>query len=213
MVMSSSLSKILGDVELRGHVVLHLVVVAVQVVRGDVGDDGDVRLEIIHVVQLEAADFQDIVIEMLGRDLIGVGLADVAAEAHVQAGVLQQVVDQGRGRGLAVGAGDADLLRGVEAARELDLGHDVRALLPELPHQGNGARDARGLDDLVGVEDQALRVVALLEGDFPLLEFIDILLLDLSLVRQEHVEPFDLCENGCAHSAFGAAQNDYSAHI
>ena len=88
--MSSSLSKMKQSsrVRFRGHVVLHLVVVAVQVVRGDVRDDGDVRLEVVHVVQLEAADLQHVVVEVLGRDLVGVGLADVAAEAHVQAGVL-----------------------------------------------------------------------------------------------------------------------------
>ena len=54
------------DAELGLGVFLEAVVVTVQVVRRDVGDDGDVRTEVIGVVQLETADFQDIVGEGAG---------------------------------------------------------------------------------------------------------------------------------------------------
>ena len=40
--------------ELGRHIILHLVVVAVHVVGRDVHDHGDVGLEVIHVLQLEA---------------------------------------------------------------------------------------------------------------------------------------------------------------
>ena len=82
-----------GDVELRCHIVLDIVVVAVEMVWGDVGDDGDVRAEIVNVVKLETGDFQDVVVEMLGRYLIRIGFADVSAKAHVEACVLHQVID------------------------------------------------------------------------------------------------------------------------
>ena len=72
-------TEVARDAELRPGVVLEFVVVAVEVVRGDVGDDGDVRTEIVGVVQLEAADLKYLVVVMLGRDLEGVALADVAA--------------------------------------------------------------------------------------------------------------------------------------
>ena len=86
-------------------------------------------------------------------------------------------------------------------------------LRPELLHHRHGTRDARGLDDLVGVEDQFLRVVAFLVGNVPLLQGFDIFVLDLPLVGQEDLVTFHFCKDGCAHSAFGAAQNDDSRHI
>ena len=57
-------------------------------VGGDVGYDCDVGTEIIYVVQLETADFQDIVVKMFSGDLVGVGLAYVASETYVEPGVL-----------------------------------------------------------------------------------------------------------------------------
>ncbi len=63
-------------------------------VRGYVRDYGYVRLEIIHIVELETAKFQDIYVVLLCRDLICVALSDVPAKAHVQSCLLQQVVYQ-----------------------------------------------------------------------------------------------------------------------
>ena len=63
-------------------------------VGGYVGDDGDVRSEIVAVIELEAADFQDVVVEVLGCDLICVTLSDVAAESDIETCLLHQVVDQ-----------------------------------------------------------------------------------------------------------------------
>ena len=44
---------VLDDSHLGVHIVLHLEVVAVQMVGGDVQQDGDVGTEVVHVVQLE----------------------------------------------------------------------------------------------------------------------------------------------------------------
>ena len=87
-------------------------------VRSYVRDDGDVRPELIAVVQLETADFQYVVVEMLGGNLIGVALAYVSAETYVESGLLEQVVDQRGCRGLAVASGYAYFLRGVVSACE-----------------------------------------------------------------------------------------------
>ena len=127
-------TEVLREAELGFHVVLHLVVIAVKVVRSDVRDDRDVRTEIVAVVELETADLQHVVVKVLGGHLESVALADVAAEAHVESCVLKQIVDQGRRGGLSVASCDADLFRGVVAAGELDLGDDVRALRLKFPH-------------------------------------------------------------------------------
>ncbi len=63
-------------------------------VRGYVGDYGYVRLEVIHIVKLETAQFQDIYVVLLCSDLICIAFSDVASQAHVQPGLHQQVVYQ-----------------------------------------------------------------------------------------------------------------------
>ena len=45
---------VLKDAEFSVHVILHLVVIAVQMVGRDVEDDGYVCLEVIHILKLEA---------------------------------------------------------------------------------------------------------------------------------------------------------------
>ena len=46
---------VLEDTELGIHVILHLMVVSIQMVGRDVHQHGDIGMEIIHVIQLEAA--------------------------------------------------------------------------------------------------------------------------------------------------------------
>ncbi len=52
----------------------------------------DVGMEIVAVVQLEAAYFQHIIVKVFGRYLVRIALADVAAQADVKPGILQQVI-------------------------------------------------------------------------------------------------------------------------
>ena len=60
---------VLDDTHFGVHIVLHLEVVAVQVVWRDVQQDGDVGTEVIHVVQLERAEFDDVVFVRVFGDL------------------------------------------------------------------------------------------------------------------------------------------------
>ena len=195
-----------GDAELALHVVLELVVVAVQMVRGDVGDNGDVGPEGIAAVELEAADFQHVVVVLLGCHLKGVALADVAAKAHVEACVLQQVVDERGGGGLAVGTGYADLFGVVVAPCELDFGDHRSALGDEFLNQRSAVGNARALHYLVGREHLALGVAALFVGDVPFAEHCRIFFLDLPVVGQENLKTFHFCEDRCANSAFGSSK-------
>ena len=122
------------NLELGLDVVLHLVVVTVEMVRGYIRYDSDIGAEFVSIIELETADYQHIVVVLLGSDLHCVALADVAAESYVEAGFGQQVVYQRGRRGLAVRSGDADLLCTVEARGEFYFAHDVGALVGELAH-------------------------------------------------------------------------------
>mgnify|MGYP007101901045 CR=1 FL=1 len=190
--------------------VLELVVVAVQVVRGDVRDDGDVRLEVIDVVQLETADFEDIIVEVLGRDLIGVGFPDVSSEADVETCVPEKVIDEGRRGGLAVRAGYANLLRGVIPSREFDFRDDARPLVAEFHDKGGHRRDSGALHDLVRVKDKVLRVAAFLKGDVPFGEGLYVFFIYLPTVGEEYVHSLFLCEYGSAHAAFRTSEYNQS---
>ena len=60
----------------------------------DVGDDGYVCLEVVYIVQLEAAELKDIDVVLFGCHLICVALADVSTESYVEASILEKVVDE-----------------------------------------------------------------------------------------------------------------------
>ena len=149
---------------------------------------------------------------LLGCHLEGVALAYVAAEAHVQACVLKQVVDERSGGGLPVGSGYADFLRGVVAACEFYLGDHGSALGYELFHERSAVGNARALHDLVGRKHLALGVATLFEGDVPAAEHSRILFFDLPVVGQENIESFYFCEDRSANSAFGSSEYCQTCH-
>ena len=71
------------DAELGVHIVLHLVVVAVEVVGRDVEQHGDIGLEVVHVVELETAQLDDVVVVVAGSHLQGQTLAHVTGQAYL----------------------------------------------------------------------------------------------------------------------------------
>ena len=95
-------------------------VVTVKMVGSDVCDDRYVRMEIVAVVKLETADFQHVIVKMLGGHLVSVAFADVASQAHIQPSALKQVIDQGGSGRLSVTSGNTNLLGAVVASGELD---------------------------------------------------------------------------------------------
>ena len=94
--------------------VILIVPVLIQMVWRDVGHDGDIR-RADHAVQLEGAELQHG--DVVGPDVRGLAqqrVSDVPAEMHPVSRRLQQLGEDGRGRGLAVAAGDGDHPAGAE---------------------------------------------------------------------------------------------------
>ena len=101
---------VLHDTQFRIHIVLHLIIIPIQMIGGDVQKNGDVRLEVIHIIQLETAQLDDIHLMRVFRHLQRQAVAHIASQAHIQSGLLQDMIGQhGRGR-LAVAARDTDHL-------------------------------------------------------------------------------------------------------
>ena len=80
---------------------------AVQVILGDVEDRRHRRVELRDGLQLEGGDFADgDVARAHLQDRLRVGRADVAHHPGAAAGVFEDLAQQGRSGGLAIGAGD-----------------------------------------------------------------------------------------------------------
>ena len=207
------------DAELGIDVVLELKIVAVQVVRRYIEQDGDVRLEIVHVVELERTQFDDVVVMLLAGDLQGERVADIAGEADVEACVAEDIVDKGGGRGLAVRTGDADHLGVGVAGRELNFGDDMKTEpLSGSPLRGEGALifsqlledggiewDAGGFDVLVGIFDALESVSAVFPWDGVLVEKGAIRFGDSAAVRDKDIEAFLFGKDGGAGAGFASS--------
>ena len=136
------------DAALGVHVVVK-VRVLVEVVGRDVGDDGDVRAY-VDAVQLEARQFEDGYV--LGTKVGYLGqqrLAYVAAQMDAQARGLQQLRDDGGGRGLAVRACYAYGTAGAELEKDLHLARHDRAALFCGDEGGVYGQQARCAEDVV----------------------------------------------------------------
>ena len=128
------LGLVLQDAELGGHVVLHLMVVAVHVVGRDVHYHGHVGLEVVHVLQLERAEFDYVHVVVLAGHLQRQALAYVAGQSDVHARLTQNVIGEQGSGGLAVGAGDAHHLGVGVSAGELYLAQYGCPLLGQCPY-------------------------------------------------------------------------------
>ena len=99
---------VLCNAEFGINVILHTVVVAVQMIRCDIHQYGDVRTEVIHIVQLERTQFDDIIVMMIFGYLQSKALADVACQTYIQTCTLENMVNQGSGGRFSVRTGDTN---------------------------------------------------------------------------------------------------------
>ena len=124
-----------ADVLLDPDIVLHRMM-AVQMIRRDVCDCGDMRVEADDGLELETRrlEHRNRLLRGLQRDF-RIGEADVADRKAVPERALHDGAGQRRGRGLAVRAGNGQKLslRNLEA--ELNLRPELNLLVGQLPHK------------------------------------------------------------------------------
>jgi len=204
---------VLYDAHLGVHVVLHAVVVAVEVVGRDVQQDGDVGTEVIHVVQLEGTQFDDVVFVWVLGHLQGQAVADVSGESCIVTGGFEYVVDERGGRCLAIAACDADHLGMRVSSGELYFTDDGYSTLDGFLHDGCLVGYAGAFDDFVCVEYFPFGVCAFFPRDVSAVEHLLVTVLDGRHVGDEHVVPFFLCQCSSAGTTFAGAQYYYSFHF
>ena len=200
----------LDDAELGGHVILKPVRVPVQVVGRDVGEDGDVRMEVVTIIQLETADFQHVPVIFVFNHEFGEAFAHVARQPHVQPGGLQQMVREQRGGGFAIGAGDGNDLGAGMARRKFDFGNDRNAAGLQFLDDFGFVRYARTFHHFGGIQNLRFGVGFFLKQYVFGEQNLPVVLLQFRLVGQKHVETFGFGQQGRTHAAFATTQhNDF----
>ena len=206
-------SLVLKDAKLAVHVILQLVIVAVEVVGRNVHQHPHVGPEIVHAVELETAQLNHVPVKILGGHLQREALPNVARKAHAQVGLPQHFVSECGGGRLAVAAGDANRARTVRVAPgEFDLRDYRNPALTQRLHNRSALRNAGAFDHLVGIENQLFGMASLFIRHAPLFELSPVFRGDRPPVRQEHVEPLDLSQHGRAAAAFAPSEHYNPSH-
>ena len=142
---------ILQNPEFCIHIVLHLMVVTVEMVRRDIQNHSDVSLEVIHVVELETAQLHDIHIVFLRSHLQRKARPHIAGKTYVEARILQNVIGEHRCCRLAVAAGDANHFRIRIATGQFNFRNDGNAFRFYFLHNRRRLRNPRAFHHFVGI--------------------------------------------------------------
>ena len=174
----------------------------------DVEYHGYVGLEVVHVVELEAAQLHHVDVVRVACHLISQADAHVSGQGGVDACLGEDVVGEHGGGGLAVRAGYADHLGVGVASGELYLADDGDILPACLDDDGSVQRYAGALDDFVGAEYAGHRVAAFLEGYAFVDEPAAVLLCDSAAVAQEYVHAFVFGQDSGPETAFAGSEDN-----
>ena len=134
-------------------------------VGGDIEQDGDVGAEVVHIVQLEGGKLHYVPLVWRLGHLQRLAVPDVAGQAYIESGFLQDVVNErGRSR-LAIAPRDTD---GAGCAEVTSGKFYLAQYRCAFAAQGLDGRsrvgDAGALDDDVGLGQPRLRVSSFLVG-------------------------------------------------
>ena len=198
-------SLVLRDAEFGIYIFLHAVIVSVQMVRGNVHQDGDIGAELIHIVQLEGAEFDNIIVVLLHGHLQGKAVADVACQPYIQSRTLEDVVNERGGGSLAVRTGDANHFGVCITSGELYLGDDGDAFFFQFQNQRSVVGDAGTFYHFIGIQYQLFRVLSFLPGNAMLVQQFLVFVFNGRHVGYERVETFHLGKYGSSHAAFACS--------
>src|SRR5690606_38517016 len=139
-----------------GQVIGAQIDVAIHVVFADVEYGGDLGIQRLGGLQLEAGQLQHIEIRLAVQQIQSRG-ADVAADGHTPTGLLGHQPDQGGHSALGIGTSDGDYGRLRGTGEELNITHYLHPGLNGRLDSGCGQRDTRIHDQLVS-RTQQLRI-------------------------------------------------------
>ena len=184
------------------HIVLHLVVITIQMVRRYIQQDGDVRLEVVHVIELETTQFDNVDGVRIFSHLEGQAVPDVPGKPSIHSRLPEDVVSQHGRRRLAIAPGDTDHLGIRVPSGKFYFGDDRRTFLLQFLYDRSLVGNPRTLDDFVGIQDVGFGMPALFPTDTVGIQHILILGFDGREIGNEHIESFRLCQHGGTCATF-----------
>ena len=164
--------------------------------------DGDIRLKVIHVVELKTTQFDHVDGVRIFSHLKSEAVPDVPRKPCVHSCLPEDVVGQHGRRRLAVASGDTDHLSIRIPSGKFYFGDDGRTLLLQFLYNGSLVGYSRTLDDFVGIQDVGFGMPALFPTDTVGIQHILILGFDGREIGNEHIESFRLCQHGSTCATF-----------
>ena len=158
----------------------------------NVQQDGHVGSEIIHIVELERRQFNNIVFVWLFCDLQGERMSNVSCQSGIVSGSLEYMVDERCRCRLSVRSRDANHLRVRVTAGKFYFADDMNALGDDLLNHRSFVGYARTLDDFVGIENLFFRMMTFFPFNSVLIEHVLVAVLDCSHVGYENIVTFFL---------------------
>ena len=194
-------SLILYNAHLGIHIVLHLEIVTIQMVRGDIQQNGHIGTEIIHIVQLKRRQFNDVVFMRIFSNLQSQRVSDIASQTGIITSLLEDMVDKTSRCGLTIRTRNTDHLRVGIAPGKLYLTDDMDTLLLDFDNHRSSVGNTRTLDYLIGIQNLFFRMMAFLPTNLVVIHQLFILVVDFRHITDKHVETLLLGQNGSTCSA------------
>ena len=179
---------VLDDAELGIDIVLHTVVITIQVIWGYVHQYGDIGTELIHIIQLERTQFDDVVIMLVLGNLQSEAFADISCQSYVQSGTFKNVVDEAGGSRFSIRSGDTDHFGIGISSGKLDLRDDGRTLCLQFQNQWSIVRDAGAFHYFIGIQYQFFGVMTFFPGNTVAVEQFLVSVFDGRHIRYERLE-------------------------
>ncbi len=183
------------DPEFAPDIILKIVIVTIQVIFGDIGENSNIRPECFDIIQLEAADLCYIQWLRIFGHLPGKGVTNITHQCTIKAGFFTDMKGQCCCRGLSITPGDSDdLAVAFETVSQFDLADDGNSFCPDLFYQFILFWYAGAFHHFISSEDSFLVMMTFLEADTCLLQFVTIIFFQRTSIRKECIIPLLLCE-------------------
>ena len=154
--------------------------------------NGDIRTEIIHIIQLEGTEFNDVVFVRVFSYLQRQRVADVTSKSGIIACFLEDMIDKTGGSCLTIRTCDTNHFRIGVATGKFYFADDVNTFLLDFHNHRSSIRNTGTFDNLVGIQDFLFCVMAFFPLNLVVVQHLLVFLVDNRHVAYKHIETFFL---------------------
>ena len=147
---------------------------------------------------------------MLSGYLQRQAIAHIAGKPHIQSGLGEDVVGEHSGGGFAVATGDAHHFGIGVAPGKLNFADDRNVFSRCFLQNGNRGRDARTLDNFVGLQHLFFGVLSFFPSNVVAIEQLFIFRCNAPHIAQPHIHTLHLGEHGGSGATFASTKHYYT---